>query len=968
MERYIEMGFERANAAEAIERFGDDLHAGCHWLMVRQTMGQVPKRLKVSQNADTFIGSSIRFGGGTWTVDAFDKDHALVRIRGQNNYMCRWEHVSDHRIEWLTIRHEQASSAVPRAAWTRCVGELKVSTHFLRDINVPDYDKLLSTYIRCGRPSCEQSEWETWRVITSLSREHVHQPSRPKPRGGHTSDIHDFRVEWMTYFHALCDVHNVAIDTFSNALYNTTIADTAALFPESVRCGLVPKLTMWKSPSEHIKTELQKWRRDCLPVVLFEPDAHDWRSLRSNMGIEELRFRVILHDMTFVKPRDYDVGLHTQFQRLLFLLYPKTRPARIPGPIDAQFFSNILRGSKKSAKRVSTLPPRDAFATELMPFQQRCLTWLVERETTAPSTSAWGWSETELSDGFRFYASSFGYLSLTSPNTTVRGGLLAQDVGMGKTVEMLALIATQKADGPTLVVVPTTMLSVWLSEASKHVPGLTVHKFHGARRTRDMDELRTADIVVTTYRIVVNETQHHVPTIGAVRWGRIVLDESHEMRNAHSATSKAVCRLYAPLRWCVSATPWPKGASSVASMLAFLGVAPFNDTSIGGFFRGHQLATPSLLCKLLTSCTWWQQKRHVRLKLPDIRVDSVELEHSSPALYDQLVASVRHRMEVDLSTPGLNPLTRRLHYTRWLRQAATHPLLNRVSRYGFPCAQPVVQTETNSVQTYIDSLGTTNYDQSLRDIIQSWADGNEKCSICMDAIDRPTVTPCHHMFCLECIKTAYHHDPARKCPLCRTPAGTAVLHELSVDEPVASAQVASVWYMTEPNGDTVEMDTETHRQLEALETSNGHKIDTALRMIRDSEEKFVVFTQFHNAWKRLCSAFRQASITFVSVEGRMSPKRRARSIRDFQTDDAVRVFVMTTKTASVGITLTAGSHVLFLEPCHDVHVRKQAIGRVWRIGQTRPVTVTTLKTRNTIDCVTDLESHVNLTSSSVSAV
>ena len=70
---------------------------------------------------------------------------------------------------------------------------------------------------------------------------------------------------------------------------------------------------------------------------------------------------------------------------------------------------------------------------------------------------------------------------------------------------------------------------------------------------------------------------------------------------------------------------------------------------------------------------------------------------------------------------------------------------------------------------------------------------------------------------------------------------------------------------------------------------------------------------------------------------------------------------MTTKTAAVGITLTASAHVLFMEPCHDVHVRKQAIGRVWRIGQTRPVTVTTLKTRQTIDCVTDFDSHVNPT-------
>ena len=955
MERYVEMGFERASAAEAAERFGDDLHAGCHWLMVRQTMGHVPKRLKVSQAADTYIGSSVRFQGATWAVDGFDPDHALIRIRAEAASPCRWEHMSDQRLEWLTIRHESVSSTVPRAAWTRAVGQVQVSTRFLNHAeHRPGLGNMLSAYIRWGRPPTESPEWEIWRAIVSLTREHVHRPSRPKPRGAFTSDVHDFRVEWMTYFHALCDVHQVSLDHFGNVLYNGTVADTAALFPAEVRPALMQKLQMWKSPSEHIQQELKQWRKDCLPLVIFQP---------VRLTSDTLYIDVLIHDMTFVKPRQGEGGLHLQLQRLLFILYPKTRPRAISGPVEQAFFNSILRASKKSSKPAAA---GAAFVSELFPFQKRCLSWMLERETTAPSTSAWGWSQNTLADGFTFYASCFGYMSLTQPNTTVRGGLLAQDVGMGKTVEMLALMATHKAEGPTLVVVPTTMLSVWMDEAAKHVPSLKTHKFHGARRTRDMDELRACDIVVTTYRIVVNETQQHVPTIGAIRWGRIVLDESHEMRNTHSATTKAVCRLYAPLRWCVSATPWPKGPQNVTSMLAYLGISPFNDLTqptlpMPPHYRAHQCATPALLHTLLTSCTWWQQKRHVRLTLPDIHTQAVELDHSSPDVYQQLVASVRHRMEMDMSTPGINPMTRRLHYMRWLRQAATHPLLNRMSHYGFPCAQAHIQTETNSIDTFMNTLGTTNYDQSLRDLIQSWADGHEKCAICMDAMDRPTVTPCRHMFCFECIQSAYHHDPSRKCPLCRTPAGNEVLHELTVDEPVGGQQAAHVWYTTEANGNTVEMDTATHQQLQALESSSGHKIDYVVEKIRHTDEKIVVFTQFHRAWDMLCRALQANNIRYVSIEGRMTPKRREKSIRDFQTDAAVRVFVMTTKTAAVGITLTASAHVLFMEPCHDVHVRKQAIGRVWRIGQTRPVTVTTLKTRQTIDCVTDFDSHVNPT-------
>tara|TARA_B110000858_G_scaffold192234_1_gene242650 strand:+ start:493 stop:1065 length:573 start_codon:yes stop_codon:yes gene_type:complete len=187
-----------------------------------------------------------------------------------------------------------------------------------------------------------------------------------------------------------------------------------------------------------------------------------------------------------------------------------------------------------------------------------------------------------------------------------------------------------------------------------------------------------------------------------------------------------------------------------------------------------------------------------------------------------------------------------------------------------------------------------------------------------------------------------------------------------VDEPAVSEEVGSVWYMTEQNGDTVEMDASTHESLTGVESTNGHKIDHALRIISQDTQKFIVFTQFHNAWKLLCTGLQRANIPYVSIEGRMTPKHREKSIRAFQTDPNVRVFVMTTKTASVGITLTAGSHVLFLEPCLDAHIRKQAIGRAWRIGQRLPVTVTTLKTKGTIDCVTDFESHLSLQNPDVS--
>jgi len=955
--RYIEMGFTEESSEEATVRFGDDLHAGCHWLMTRETIGQVPKRLKRSSSdrSPTYTGSVVRLSGLTWTITAFDPMHALIRLtRAPLNDKSRWEHISDARLEWIQVRHTGPTVTIPKASWWRSVGYVDVSLAWLdtERLTHATSDNILDMYIRHGRPLEPGTQWTLWRAITTLSREFVHEPTRPKPSGISSDDVHNFKVEWMTYFNALCDACRVEQDTFSDRLYNGSIETVLELFPLRVRTDLKIKLDHWQHPQPHLAKMNACWRKDCLPLVGFKCHRLDKETFT-------LTFSVEIHNMSFVQPVRYEPGVHLQLQRLFFLLFPKTYSGlRVSGPMDEQYLQNILRCSRKSWQRGSG--PGPDFEGTLFPYQKQCLDWMVTRERSDSQqmpTSSWGWSRHELDDGFVFHTSPFGFLSLTPPNNTIRGGLLAQDVGMGKTVEMLALMATHKANGPTLVVVPTTMLTVWQSEAATHTPSFNVVLFHGARRTTDMDVLRTADIVLTTYRIVVNETRQHVASIGAVRWGRIILDESHELRHVHTETTKAICRLRAPLRWCVSATPLPKGMASAAAILSFLGVRPFDEApGLGKYsaaqllLRNHREYNPTLLHELFTKMTWWQLKSHVRLNLPPVQSRTVEVDCDHPELYDRLLAVVRFRLELDDALYQRPSRTRIIHYTRWLRQMATHPALNRVADFGMPSATDEVATEYNSVDSFIESLGTSNYEQSLRGIIKSWRDGNETCSICMDVLDRPTLTPCNHMFCFECIQMTYQHDVRHRCPLCRTPSDGLPLKELTEQE-VPEELGPKVWRSHDLQGCPIEMEIPMYEQIQEARTKTGSKFNKLLELIDNGEDKCIVFTQFHNAWLKVCECLKKHNVEFVSIEGKMTPKKRSAAIQNFQQCESTKVFVMTTKTASVGITLTAGSHVIFLEPCENKHLRKQAIGRAWRIGQSKTVTVTTLKTSGTIDMI-----------------
>ena len=81
----------------------------------------------------------------------------------------------------------------------------------------------------------------------------------------------------------------------------------------------------------------------------------------------------------------------------------------------------------------------------------------------------------------------------------------------------------------------------------------------------------------------------------------------------------------------------------------------------------------------------------------------------------------------------------------------------------------------------------------------------------------------------------------------------------------------------------------------------------------------------------------------------MSRAQRTKALADFQNDPPTTIFLLSTRAAACGINLTQANHCFLLEPCFNVAVEEQAIGRVYRMGQKRPVSIVRLVTRDTIE-------------------
>ena len=152
------------------------------------------------------------------------------------------------------------------------------------------------------------------------------------------------------------------------------------------------------------------------------------------------------------------------------------------------------------------------------------------------------------------------------------GGCLADDMGLGKTIQMIALLLAQRADdpaeGPTLLVVPTSLISNWTRELKRFAPSLRCHVHHGMQRTIGASFAATAaahDIVITTYSLVPRDRD----TLGKIAWRRVVLDEAQYIKNPPTKQTTAIRALNAPSRVALTGTPVENRLSELWSIMEF---------------------------------------------------------------------------------------------------------------------------------------------------------------------------------------------------------------------------------------------------------------------------------------------------------------------------------------------------------------------------------------------------------------
>ncbi|MDO8931018.1 MAG: DEAD/DEAH box helicase, partial [Rhodocyclaceae bacterium] len=149
-------------------------------------------------------------------------------------------------------------------------------------------------------------------------------------------------------------------------------------------------------------------------------------------------------------------------------------------------------------------------------------------------------------------------------------GILADDMGLGKTVQTLAHLHLEKAcgrvDRPSLVVAPTSLMANWRNEAAQFTPELKVLTLHGPDRARRFDEIAGADIVLTTYPLLVRDQE----TLLAQEYHLLVLDEAQFIKNPKAKSHQTARRLRARHRLSLTGTPLENHLGELWAQFDFL--------------------------------------------------------------------------------------------------------------------------------------------------------------------------------------------------------------------------------------------------------------------------------------------------------------------------------------------------------------------------------------------------------------
>jgi E3 ubiquitin-protein ligase SHPRH len=412
-------------------------------------------------------------------------------------------------------------------------------------------------------------------------------------------------------------------------------------------------IEVWDNTSRHLfhapLPEDKSGFEDVLLALEVDHESNKWAKdqgrLWTEFGVGLLRkngsdFLKILFTIKWnITASPYDIAQFTgktkALSKVLTRYLPDTKVTKGEKWTPQDFYQSVhtpVKNDDVSSMRV------DELESDLHPFQKRAVQWLLRKEGVEWSVvdchvnPFLGVQKTVLPNSFiqatdaegrKCYISHlFGLVTLdvtafATLEEQLKGGILAEEMGLGKTVELISLITLHKRrrdestnvfdtftgehvrpTSATLIIAPPSILQQWKSEINRHAPYLKVMhyegiKAHGKMKASELlESLATSDVVLSTYPILAaeihfthlnpekklrRESKYPRPksALMCLQWWRVCIDEA-QMIESGVSNAAVVARMIPRVNaWCITGTPVRKDVNDLLGLLIFLRYEPY---------------------------------------------------------------------------------------------------------------------------------------------------------------------------------------------------------------------------------------------------------------------------------------------------------------------------------------------------------------------------------------------------------
>lgn len=313
-----------------------------------------------------------------------------------------------------------------------------------------------------------------------------------------------------------------------------------------------------------------------------------------------------------------------------------------------------------------TQPPK-TIITPLLRHQKQALTFMLRQEQPRSFSSDEAgnsslWRKKYNAQRQEVYEEVVTGIQVKNEPAQTLGGLLADVMGLGKTIQALALMASTMSEAnsfgrekivrrgesemalicqsrATLLIAPVSTVKNWEDQIKEHTSSGSITKsiYHGPGREKNPFKLADNDVVITTYSTAAyemfgkNRDENVVSPLARIRWFRIILDEAHSIRESKSSQARAMYALFAARRWCLTGTPIQNRIDDLGSLTTFLRLFPYDSPAkFNQYVRAPaQSGDPSFLKRLRVMVDSFTLRRlRDQIHLPPKQDLVIELEFS----------------------------------------------------------------------------------------------------------------------------------------------------------------------------------------------------------------------------------------------------------------------------------------------------------------------------------------------------